>query len=355
MLFPLIFGKLTLASLIIEFSLAGLLVIIFGTLVTKYGDIIAESTGLGGTWIGITLLATITSIPEITASVSSVTIFKEPSLGIGNLYGSCAFNLVILVILDLIQGSGSFTSEVKLSHILPAAQGIFLMCLGVIGIIACMVMPAHSRVISGLVAFTIFVAFLVGTRLVYRVEMSEIADGMEEDLSERSEKIKHLYLKFALSAIMIALAGCWLSTVGEKLAKYPIKVGDETLIFGASFVGTIFVAIMTSMPEVVVSVSALRIGAIDMAVANVLGSNLFDTTIIFFMQLFYWGNGVFTNADKTLLIPAIIAIIETSILITGLIYRSRKSFLLMGFDNIVLLCFYLVGNWLFFKATVQRI
>ncbi len=349
----LIFGEVTFFSLVIEFLISGILIVIFGTLLSKYGDIIADITGLGGAWVGTVLLATITSIPEVAASLSSVTIYKEPNLGIGNVFGSNAFNLVILAILDLLQGTGAFTTEIKLSHILPASFGIILIGLAIMGIIASKVITQYASFISlistGVIAFT----FLVGTKMVFRLEQSEKMELFEEDFMEHPVKPRRLYLKFAISAILIAASGCWLSVVGDKIANFPIATGAGTITLGATFVGSILVAIMTSMPEVVVSISALKIGAIDLAVANVLGSNTFNMIILFFMELCSGSTGIFAFADIKLLIPAFICIIETAILISGLIYRSKRSFLLLGLDNLALLTVYIVGNWVFFKATVK--
>jgi len=55
-----------------------------GTRLSKYGDIIAEKTGLGGTWIGVVLLASVTSLPELVTGISSVTYAGVPDIAIGN-------------------------------------------------------------------------------------------------------------------------------------------------------------------------------------------------------------------------------------------------------------------------------
>ena len=64
-----------------------------GTRLSKYGDMIAEKTGLGGTWIGVVLLASVTSLPELVTGISSVTYAWVPDIAVGNVIGACVSNL----------------------------------------------------------------------------------------------------------------------------------------------------------------------------------------------------------------------------------------------------------------------
>ena len=71
-----------------------------GTRLAKYGDIIAEKTGLGRAWIGLVLMASVTSLPELVTGISSVTYADVPDIAVGDVLGSCVFNMLILAILD---------------------------------------------------------------------------------------------------------------------------------------------------------------------------------------------------------------------------------------------------------------
>src|SRR3970040_2840657 len=70
-----------------------------GTRLSKYGDIIAEKTGLGRTWIGVVLMASVTSLPELVTGISSVTFADVPDIAVGDVLGSCVFNMFILAFL----------------------------------------------------------------------------------------------------------------------------------------------------------------------------------------------------------------------------------------------------------------
>ena len=78
-----------------------------GTKLTVYGDAISDKTGLGGNWIGFLLIATVTSVPELASGISAVTLADAPDLAVGAIFGSCIYNLAIIVILDLLYRKGS--------------------------------------------------------------------------------------------------------------------------------------------------------------------------------------------------------------------------------------------------------
>ncbi|HMD80368.1 MAG TPA: hypothetical protein VKE92_03610, partial [Anaerolineales bacterium] len=79
----------------IEFIVCAALIFWAGSLLSKYGDVIAEKTGLGRTWIGAILIAGVTSLPELASGVSAVAWLNEPNLAAGAVLGSCLFNLAL--------------------------------------------------------------------------------------------------------------------------------------------------------------------------------------------------------------------------------------------------------------------
>ncbi len=86
-------------------SFAGFIVcaaIIFyaGKRLSYYGDALAELTGLGKAWIGLILMAAVTSLPELVVGISSTVLVQSADLAVGDILGSCAFNLGILSMMD---------------------------------------------------------------------------------------------------------------------------------------------------------------------------------------------------------------------------------------------------------------
>jgi len=111
------------------------IILFSGSKLAKYGDIIAEKTGLGRTWIGVSLLASITSLPELISGISSVTVFNLPNIAVGGLLGSCLFNILIIALLDAIVGPMPISARVHQGHTLSAGFGIFMLGIVSLGLI----------------------------------------------------------------------------------------------------------------------------------------------------------------------------------------------------------------------------
>jgi cation:H+ antiporter len=116
---------------ILAFIVCAALITLSGTQLSKQGNRLAELTGLSKAWIGLILMATVTSLPELVTGISSVVVVNAPDLAVGNVVGSCTFNLLILSLLDLMLKK-PITSLVKTSHIVAGSFSIILLaCVGV--------------------------------------------------------------------------------------------------------------------------------------------------------------------------------------------------------------------------------
>ena len=121
-------------------SIAGFIicaVVIFfaGKKLSYYGDLIAEMTGMGKAWIGLVLLASVTSLPELFVGISASAIVRSADLAVGNVVGSCAFNLGILAIMDVfVPLRRPIFASASQNHIMAAAMGIILIDMAGLGI-----------------------------------------------------------------------------------------------------------------------------------------------------------------------------------------------------------------------------
>jgi cation:H+ antiporter len=142
--------------------------------------------------------------------------------------------------------------------------------------------------------------------------------------------LRRLYARYALNALVIVGAGAALPAIGKALAA---AMGWEH-----TFVGTTFLALATSVPEIVISVEAVRIGAVDLAIGNLLGSNLFDLLILGLDDLAYLEGPLFAAASPEHLFTTITALTMTGIVAAGLSYRPRaRLFRLVGWVSFALL------------------
>lgn len=114
---------MTVLWLLLQFVVCTAVILMAGVRLSRYGDIIAEKTGLGGIWIGVVLLATVTSLPELITGASAVVLVGAPEIAAGDAIGSCMFNLVILAFLDF-RHPAPLSASIHQGHVLAAAFGI---------------------------------------------------------------------------------------------------------------------------------------------------------------------------------------------------------------------------------------
>jgi len=314
------------------------LIAVAGTMLSRYGDVISEKTGLSGSWIGLVLLATVTSLPELITGISSVTAVDEPDIAVGNILGSCVFNLVILVIMDFFYRKEPVYRRASHGHILSAAFGIVLIGFSAQSILLGNKFSPFSLGHLGLYSPFIVLLYFIAMRSVFFYERAHVAEFVEQTC----ERYPYLTLRQAIARYMGAAscvvgASIWLSFLGPKLA--------DAMEWRRSFVGTLFVASITSLPELVVTIGAMRIGAVDMAIANLLGSNLFNILILAACDLFYMKGPILFVASPVHAISGISAAMMSGMVIIGLLYRpGTRLFRTVSWISLGLFCIYILNT-----------
>jgi cation:H+ antiporter len=321
-----------------KFLLCVAIILFSGTKLARYGDVIAEKTNLGGLWIGLVLLAAITSMPELVTGVSSAALVGIPDLAVGTLLGSCTINLAILALLGMLYRSTPILSQASSRHMVSAGLGILLVVIAAGSIFAGEKLSFLALGWVGISSIIILAVYLIGVRQMFRFERNHQLPPLEATaLQYKDMPSRTVYLRFALSAIAVIGAGIWLSFIGDEIA--------ETYSWSASFVGSLFLAITSSMPELVVTVAALRLGAIDMAVADILGSNMVNLAIIFPVDLFYGHGPLLTMASSAHLITAAVMMAMNLIVTVGLRFPQRRKIFFVSWYDIALILFYIFGAY----------
>ena len=301
-----------------KFLLCLVIILFAGAKLARYGDAIAEKTGMGRIWIGLVLIAAITSMPEMVTSVSSVALVASPDLALGTLLGSCCFNLSILAVLDALHARTPVLSEASPRHVVSAGYGILLVAVAAGGIVLGQRMSAVGLGWVGIGSIAVFVVYMVGMRQMFLLERSHQGPSAKASSSQYAEIPKRrVYFGFAISAAAVICAGTWLAFIGD-------DIGEATG-WNASFVGSLFLAVTTSAPELVVTITALRLGAIDLAVADVLGANMLDVAIIAPVDLFYRQGLVLSSVSSGHLITVAAVASMNLLVIAGLKVRARRK------------------------------
>jgi cation:H+ antiporter len=125
-------------------------------------------------------------------------------------------------------------------------------------------------------------------------------------------------LGFAAAAAVLLLAAPFLASSAAGIA--------DRLGVSRGFVGVLLVAITTSLPEVVVTIAGVRLGAFDLAAGNLLGSNCFNMTILLPLDLFHSGGPLLGAVQPALAIAGLAAVAMTAVVLLDLLDRSERRF-----------------------------
>jgi cation:H+ antiporter len=330
----------------LKFIACVLLILFAGRSVAKYGDVIADKTGLGGLWIGVVLVAIATSLPELFTGITAVAVLNAPNLAIGDLFGANTFNLLNLALLDIAHRQGPLLTKASPRHAFTIGLSIVMV-----------VFPATCLLISTLISSlaigwigiytpVIFIMYLVIVMMIFKFEKREQDQSsfdMETAQEDEGITLRRAYIYYGIAAVVIIGAGTWLAFIGTELA--------EITGWGQSFVGSLFIAFTTTLPEITVSFSALRLGAVDLCVANMIGSNIFNMMIIGIDDLFFTEGPILASVSTSHVFTAMVVVLMSGIFIAGLISRpQRKTPLGLSWYSIAFIVVFILGAYVNFIA-----
>ena len=327
-----------------EFAVCLAVIAFAGTKLARYGDIIAEKTGLGRIWIGVVLIAFVTTIPELVTSVSSVALVHSPDLALGTLLGSCCFNLAILALLDILHPRTPALSVASPRHAAAGGWGAMLIAIAAAGILAGRRFPFLTLGWVGIPTIVIAMLYLAAMWWIFRHERGQQSDTAQATFHQYDRfTLGTVGIRFTLAAAAVVAAGIWLSFIGDEIG--------TTTGWGSTFVGSTFLAITTSAPELVVAITALRIGAIDLSVGDILGANMLDMAMILPVDLAQGRGFVLSSVSSGHLVVAAVAVTMTLLVMAGLRFqRRRKLFRVATWYTPLLIGLYVFGSYALFHS-----
>jgi len=282
-------------------------------------------------------------MPEMVTGVSSVALVASPDLALGTLFGSCCFNLSILALLDILHKHTPVLSKASPRHVVSAGGGILLIAIAAGGIVVGGRFPSLALGWVGIPSIIILLVYLLGMRQMFRLERSHQMSEQAPRLQYDELPARRVYFRFALAAAAVIAAGIWLSLIGDEIGK---ATG-----WNASFVGSLFLAITTSAPELVVAITALRLNAVDMAVADVLGANMLDIAIIAPVDLAYSQGVVLSSVSSSHLITAVVVVIMNILVIASLKLRPKhKTFRVVSWYAPILIGLFVFAAYILFSS-----
>jgi cation:H+ antiporter len=323
----------------LQFAICLSLIAIAGPALTRSGSAISRHTGMSASWVGLIMLAAATSVPELFTGISAVTFAKAPNIAMGDALGSCVFNLVMLVLLDALCREEPVWRRSDQGHILSAGFGVILT-----SFVGLLILTSRNGLDYQIGHVSIFSPFLlllyiVAMRAAFFYERRPDRKATGKAGPEGAElPLKDALVRYAIAALIVGATGAWLPFVGQDVA--------HVMGWRASFVGTLFIAAATSLPELIVTVSALRMGSPDMAIGNLLGSNLFVILIIALDDMAYRDGSLYALVSPAHAVTAFAAAMMAGLCIVGLLYRPGNRFFgFVGWISLSLLAIYLLSSY----------
>ena len=313
------------------FLVAAVFIWFAGTRLVLYLDAISVKTGLGQAFVGMLLLGTITSLPEI-ANVMTSSWTGNPSLAINNLLGSASINVLLLAIADSFIGRDALTSLVAQ----PATLMQATLSMMVMALVAIAITSGDTSVLGiGAWSIAVFASSIGAFWLCAHYERAAPWAVVKEEPQSKERRVpsvenagpqslRLLIAKAAVAGVVIFIAGYCLSQTGDALA---VQTG-----LGAGLVGFVLIGVSTSLPELSTIVAALRMRKYEMAIGEVLGTNFVNVSLILLADAMFTGGPVINELGRFEIASALLGVILTGVLLIGLLERRNPTFLSMGYD-----------------------
>jgi cation:H+ antiporter len=324
----------------LRFGLSAVFVVLAAVQLAKYGDVIALRTRLGGLFIGTILLATATSLPELLTAINSIRA-GEPSLSGGDFFGSSMFNMLMLAILDLLHQQKRMLRQVTMQHALTAGLAILLTGVAIFALLADIDLRIGWVGVDSLILIAIY---LYGATLLNRTSRHLGGTPEEADLPEKTPSLRTALIGFGLATVVLLI-------VTPVLVRSAVGIAEITGL-GVGFVGAALVAFVTSLPEAVTTIAAARMGAYNLAVGNLFGSNAFNMFALGIADFFYLDGRFLSVMDPALVLAATMGLLLTTIALIGNLAREERRLLFIEVDALVILIGYIVGMWVLYSQGI---
>ncbi len=320
----------------LKFIICVAIIFFAGSKLARYGDAIAHKTGLSHAWVGIVLLAIVTSLPELANGISSVALARIPDLAMGDLLGACMMNMFSLAMLDLIwglRGRESLFKTFRESNLVSTFFGVLLLLVASAALALSQFLFDFSLFGVSIYSFVILGVYIAALKVLGQHMDEEEVD--EEEYAHLSDL--QVYIVFFILALIVIGAGIWLPFIGSEIV--------SVMGWGKTFVAVLFIALATTLPELTVSLTALRMGETSMAIGNLVGSNIFNVAIIFVVDIFNQPASLLSAVSQNMIYAALFGA-----LLMGIAFFALKKQIANRIPALIIILLYLFSLFFLFQA-----
>jgi cation:H+ antiporter len=315
---------------------AGIVLVTVGVRFTRLVEELADRTGLGEALAGAVLLGATTSLPGlVTTTVGALQ--GDAGFAISNAMGGIAAQTAFLVIADMLyrrvnlEHAAASVPNLVQSTVLLALIGVALGATVSPEVTLLGIHPATPLLVV-VYAYGLHLARSARNDPMWQPERTPetVEDEPGEEHSGRS--MRRLWTEFAASMAVVGVTGWAVGTAGLSIA--------EASGMSGSLVGALFTSVVTSLPELVTVIAAVRIGAVTLAVGDIIGGNTFDVLFVAAADVAFRDGSVYHAADQQTSFLMGLTVVMVAVLSAGMLHREERG---IGFEGLAILGIYGAG------------
>ena len=265
-----------------------------------FGDALSKQTKLGSALIGGLLIASITSLPEFVTSISAV-LLNNPALSFGDILGSNMFNIFVLAIYNIwfFKKDIFKNADTKYKY-------------------ECIILLVEYLLIYLGTKTNFLDLATISLIIMYILYMIKIIKSNDEEDNLSTGFVEHPLIKFTGCALLLIVLSILLTFQADKITHIYPQVSSST-------VGAILLGITTSLPEVVSTFALLKYNNNNMAISNMLGSNIFNFLVLAFSDIFVKNDHIYHYSDFYSYAYLFGGILITTLLLTMIIKKAKNK------------------------------
>jgi cation:H+ antiporter len=248
----------------------------------------------------------------------------------------------MLAVLDLANPRTRILRRVAVNHALSASIAVLLTGMAVFFIQAEIAIQIGW---VGLDSILLVGMYWLGMALIYSRNRlrGELANTPPADL-EGVPPLAPAVVCFSGATVVLVMVTPW-------LVRSSVGIAEVTGL-STGFIGTALVALVTSLPEVVTAVAAVRIGAHDLAVGNLFGSNIFNIFALGSTDLWYFQGRFLATVDPTLTLAGLAGLLLTSLGLVATLAQVERRILFVEVDALLIFLGYLGAMLLLYSRGI---
>ncbi len=328
--------QLPLGGLLGIFALAAIIIAFGGVRLAGLADEISDRTGWGEALTGALLLGAVTSLSGTVVSVTGAA-SGSAGLAVGNAVGGIAAQTAFLAVADF------FYRRINLEHAAASLgnlmQGTILIILLSLPIVFWAV-PAYTVLGVHPGSFVLILIYIAGLKMTKSARdepmwnPEQTHETVEDDTPTGLANLSALRL-YGIFGLLAVLTG----VTGYVLGRSALVLADRTGI-DETAIGALLTSVVTSLPELVTTIAAVRQGALTLAVSGIIGGNAFDVLFLSLSDVFYRDGSIFHAMEAKHVFLLSMSIVMSAVLVLGLMRRERQGPLRIGFEGLATLILY---------------